>query len=80
MDAGTGSDCVKRRGLPVLRILIVSIGVAALIAVHGVVLHYVLPYTAVSAAVALGVIALVVIKHLRLLGPLYTLLRRRRRP
>ena len=64
----------------VTRALMLSAGVVLLlIAGHGVILYYVLSHKALSAAAVLGVIVLVVIKHLGLLGPLYALYRRRSR-
>jgi hypothetical protein len=59
--------------------LVLSAGVVALIASHGIILYYVSSHTALSAAVLSGVTILVVIKHLGLLGPLYALFRRRSR-
>jgi hypothetical protein len=50
-----------------------------LIAGHGVFLYYISSHMAVSAAVIAGVILLVLVKHLGLLGPLYAMLRKRRR-
>jgi len=50
-----------------------------LIAGHGVILFYISSHIAVSAAVIAGVILLVLVKHLGLLGPLYAMLRKRRR-
>lgn len=61
------------------RILMLSVGVAVLVAGHGAILSYVLSHTALSAAVMSGVIILVVIGHLGLLSPLYALFRRRSR-
>jgi hypothetical protein len=59
------------------------VGAVGLIAGHGIILSYVLSYTALTAAVVLGVMMLVVITHLGwlavLLGPLYALFRRRSR-
>jgi hypothetical protein len=52
--------------------------VVALIAGHAI-LYYVVSHKVLSAAVASGVIVLVVVKHLGLLGPFYALLRRRSR-
>ena len=52
---------------------------AVLMAGHGVILFYVSSHMAVSAAVIVGVILLVVVKHVGLLGPLYAMLRKRRR-
>ena len=64
---------------PRVRLWIVLVGVAALIAGHGIILYYVSSHTALSAAIVSGVLLLVVVKHLRLLGPLYALFRRRSR-
>jgi hypothetical protein len=65
------------------RTLMLSVGAVVLIAGHGIILSYVWSYTALSAAVVLGVLMLVVITHLGwpagLLGPLYALCRRRSR-
>jgi hypothetical protein len=55
------------------------VGVAVLIAGHGVIMYYVSSHLALSAALVSGVIGLVVIKHLGLLYPLYALFRRRSR-
>jgi membrane protein YdbS with pleckstrin-like domain len=52
---------------------------AVLIAGHGVILYYVSSHMAVSAAAIAGVILLVFVKHLGLLGPLYAMLRKRRK-
>jgi len=52
---------------------------AVLIAGHGVILYYVTSHMAVSTAAIAGVILLVLVKHLGLLGPLYAMLRKRRR-
>jgi len=64
------------------RAWLLLVGVIILIVGHGIVLYYVSSHVALSAAVVLGVIILVVIKHLGLLGPLYALFRRsaRRKP
>jgi hypothetical protein len=65
------------------RTSMLSVGAVVLIAGHGIILSYVLSYTALSAAVVSGVVILVVIKHLGLLavllGPLYALFGRRSR-
>jgi len=53
---------------------------AALIAGHAFFLYYLSSHFALSAAVVSGVIAVVVIKHVGLLGSLYGLLRPRSRP
>jgi hypothetical protein len=65
------------------RTLMLSVGVVVLIAGHGIVVTYFLSHTTLPAAVVLGVMILVVIKHLgwlaALLGPLHALCRRRSR-
>jgi len=53
--------------------------VVIFIAGHGTILYYVSSHVAVSAAVASGVIVVVVIKHLGLFGRLYRLFRQSRR-
>ena len=60
------------------RVWMLPLLVVALIAGHAI-LYYVVSHKVLSAAVASGVIVLVVVKHLGLLGPLYALLRRRSR-
>lgn len=55
------------------------LGAVVLTAGHGIALHYLLSHAALSAAVASGVMILVVVKHLGLLGSLYALFRRRSR-
>jgi hypothetical protein len=55
------------------------VGVIVLIAGHGIILYYFASHVTLSAAVASGVITLVVIKHLGLLGPVYALFRRAKR-
>jgi uncharacterized membrane protein len=55
----------------------ILLGAVALIAGHGIILLNAWSHTAMSAAVVLGVIILVAIKHLGLLGSLYALFRRR---
>lgn len=51
---------------------------AVLLAGHGVILYYASSHVTLSAAVLVGVIALLVIKHVGLLGPMYERFRRRR--
>jgi hypothetical protein len=74
---------MKGQSRPLTRTLMLSVGVVVLIAGHGIILSYVLSYTALSAAVVAGVMMLVVITHLGwlavCLGPLYALFRRRLR-
>jgi len=55
------------------------VGAVALIAAHAIILRYVLPHAALSAAVVTGVIILVVIKHLSLFGSLFARFRRQSR-
>lgn len=62
------------------RIWVLPVGVVGLIVLliaGHVILYFVLSHTALSAAIVSGVIILVVIKHLRVLGALYELFRRR---
>jgi hypothetical protein len=60
----------RRRGmLPLL--------VIGLLASHGIILYYVSSQVVLSAAVLLGAIIVLVIKHVGLLGPLYSRFRRR---
>jgi len=61
------------------RIWILLVITVALIAGHGFFLYYFSSHFALSAAVVSGVIAIVVIKHVGLLGSLYGLLQRRSR-
>jgi hypothetical protein len=56
-----------------------GVGAVALVAAHAIILRYVLPHAALSAAVVSGVIIVVVINHLGLLGSLFALLRRQSR-
>jgi hypothetical protein len=58
------------------RLWMLLAGAMILIAGHGVILYYFSSHVALPAAVIAGVIALVVVKHLRLLGPLYAILRK----
>jgi hypothetical protein len=60
------------------RVWVLPLLIVALLAGHAI-LYYVVSHKVLSAAVASGVIGLVVIKHLGLLGPFYALLRRRSR-
>ena len=60
-----------------MRLWMVLVGVAVLIAGHGIVLYYVSSHAALSAGVVAGVVIVVVVKHLGLVGPLYALFRRR---
>ena len=63
-----------------LRTLILSVGAIVLIAGHGIILYLASSHMALSTAAVLGVIILVVLKHVGLLGPLYALFRWRSRP
>ena len=68
---------VKHRG----RLWAALTAIPVLIAAHGVILYYFSSHMTLSVAVIFGVIAMVVVKHLGLLGPLYALLRKAlRRP
>jgi hypothetical protein len=51
-------------------------GAATLIAGHGFTLYYISSHVALSSAVVLGVIAIIVVKHLGFMGPLYAMLRK----
>ena len=74
------TDPMKRRSLQLRRTwMLVAIAVF-LVAGHGIILYYFSSHLALSAAVASGVIVVVVIKHVGLLGSLYGRLRRRFRP
>jgi drug/metabolite transporter (DMT)-like permease len=77
---GQGTEIMKGHSRPRIRpwIWLVLVGLIALVA-HSTVLYYLLSHTFLSAAVASGVIGLIVIKHLGLFGPLYALLRKRLR-
>ena len=61
---------------PSARFLIVALAVVALVASHGFVVYQLVAHRVLSLSVALGVIILIVIKHLGLLAPLYAWLRR----
>jgi len=61
------------------RFLILSAAALVLVSGHAIFLRYVVSHTALSGAVLLGVIALVVLKHVGLLGALYAAFRRRTR-
>ena len=69
---------MKDHGRARRRPWILLVGVIALVAGH-LALYHGLSHTGLSAAVVLGVIVLIVIKHLGLLLPLYALFRRRPR-
>ena len=63
------------------RLWVALTAIPVLIAVHGVILYYFSSHMTLSVAVVVGVIAMVVVKHLGLLGPIYALLRKAlRRP
>jgi hypothetical protein len=55
----------------------VVVGAIALVAAHSVVLYHAASHIAAPLAVVLGVVALVVLKHLGVLGPLVAVLRRK---
>jgi hypothetical protein len=63
---------LRRRPWLYLALLVV------LLAGHGVILHYVASHLMLSAVVLLGLIVLLVIRHLGTLGAVYTLFRQRR--
>ncbi len=70
---------MKEQGDLPRRTWMLPVAVIGLAAGHGIVLYYVYyvaSHAAISTAVASGVIALVVIKHMGLFGPAYALLRR----
>lgn len=53
--------------------------VIVLLAFHGAILYFMSSHVVLSGAVLSGAVLLLVIKHLGVLGPLYGLIRRRRR-
>ena len=59
------------------RVWVLPVLVIVLLAGHGIILSYVSSHMVLPAAVLLGVIMVLVIKHMGLLGPLYSRLRRR---
>jgi len=68
---------VKHRG----RLWAALTAIPVLIAAHGVILYYFSSHMTLSVAVIVGVIAMVVVKHLGLGGPLYAQLQKTlRRP
>ena len=66
----------KRHGHLFRRSWILPAAIIALIAVHGIVLRYVMSHLGLSTAAVAGVIVVVAIKHIGLLGPAYAWLRR----
>lgn len=54
-------------------------GVVVLVIAHGVIMFYVASHVVMSAAVAGGLIAVLVLKHIGLLGPLCRVLAKTRR-
>jgi len=68
---------MTRHRLSKIRLWIVLLGVAVLVAAHGVILYYAASHTALPFALASGVLLLVVVKHLGLFGPVFALVRRR---
>jgi membrane protein YdbS with pleckstrin-like domain len=65
--------------LRMLHQTVLLVGAIVLIAGHGVILYYVSSHIAVSAAIAFGVIVLLMLTHLGVLSGLYRVLRRRPR-
>jgi hypothetical protein len=63
---------------PIVRTLVVAVGGLTLIAAHAIGLYYA-SVSAIVPAVAAAGVALIVIKHVGLLGPLYAWFRRRAR-
>jgi hypothetical protein len=59
------------------RVWMLPVLVVGLLAGHGIILYNVSSHVLLPAAVLLGVIMVLVIKHVGLLGPLYSRLRRR---
>ena len=68
---------MREHRLPSRRVWLLVIIAFVLIAGHGFFLYYFRAHLVLSAAVIWGLIAVVVIKHLGLLGSLYALVRRR---
>jgi hypothetical protein len=60
------------------RVWLLPVLVIVLVAGHGVILYSVSSYMTLSAAVVSGVLILLLLKHVGLLGSLYSLFRRRR--
>ena len=58
------------------QVWILLTGAMVLIVGHGVILYYVSSHLALSSAVIAGVVAIVVVKHLGWIGPLYAVLRK----
>ena len=71
-----GSEPTKFGGQWLRHRWIMAIAVVALVAVHGVVLTFIVSHTAISLSAAAGLMALIAIKHLGLLGPAFAALRR----
>jgi membrane protein YdbS with pleckstrin-like domain len=59
------------------RVWMLPVLVVVLLVGHGIILYYMSSHVLLPAAVLLGVIMVLVIKHVGLLGPLYSRLRRR---
>jgi hypothetical protein len=55
---------------------LVALAVIAFVAVHGIILHYIWSHAMVSTTVVIGIIAVMLIKHLGLLGTAFAALRR----
>lgn len=70
--------CESKKGPDHLvgRSWILTAAIIGLVAVHGIVLQYVISHLRLSAAAVAGVMVVVTIKHVGLLGPAYAWLRR----
>jgi hypothetical protein len=68
---------MKEHSLSRTRLWILTVGIIALLAGHGIVLYYVSSHIALSASLILGTIVLLMIKHVGLLWPLHALFRHR---
>jgi len=75
----TEEEAVEGRKPPFGHLWVLVLGAIVLVAMHGIVLHYVFAHAALPAAVVAGVIIVVVAKHLGLIGALSATLRRRSR-
>jgi hypothetical protein len=69
---------MKPQGRALVHRLVLLAAVGIFVAAHGAILYYVSTHATMSIAVA--AVLLLVIKHLGLLGPLFTWFRRRRPP
>ncbi|MGH9563832.1 MAG: hypothetical protein ACRD3S_20455 [Terracidiphilus sp.] len=59
------------------RLWMMAVLALVLIAVHGSILYYASSHLALSAGMVVGIVGLIVVKHLGLFGPAFALLRRR---